>query len=60
MAEKKKVIVLTDGQKKDRAKLAEYNIMKPDYEFTEQYEIFTTNLQAQLLRALEKGGALKK
>lgn len=55
----KKVIVLTDGQKKDRAKLAEYGIMKADYEFTEQYEIFNANLQAQLIRALEKKGGLK-
>lgn len=59
-ATEKKVIVLTDGQKSDRAKLAEYGIMKADYEFTEQYEIFNANLQAQLIRFLEKGGLLKK
>lgn len=53
------IIVLTDGQKKDRAKLAEYGIMKPNYEFTEQYEIFNANLQAQFIRTLEKKGVLK-
>lgn len=56
----KKVIKLTDGQEKDRAKLAEYGIMKSDYEFTEGYEIFIANLQAQLIRKLEEKGVLKK
>lgn len=56
----KKVIELTDGQKDDRAKLAEYGIMDANYQFTEQYEIFNANLQAQTIRAFEKRGILKK
>lgn len=57
--EEKKVFVLTDGQKDDRAKLAEYGIMAKDYEFTQGYELFNANLNAQLVRALEKRGVLK-
>lgn len=55
----KQTIELTDGQKRDRALLAEYGIMKADYEFTEGYEIFMTNLQAQTIRMLEKKGVIE-
>ena len=59
MADEKKVIALTDGQKKDRDKLAEYGIMSKKYEFTQGYEIFNANLMAQLVRKLEEKGVLK-
>lgn len=59
MADERKVIPLTDNQKEDRAKLAEYGIMSKNYEFTQGYEVFNANLMAQLVRKLEEKGVLK-
>lgn len=64
LADKKKGVKgvsteLTPGQQRDKDLLVKYGIMAENFEFTNSEQLLILNLQAQLIRVLQKQGALK-